>query len=48
MLTFEACKDVKVSGNKIAEDVLGRNVAIKRMDPQEVSVAPGQGIRTAR
>jgi hypothetical protein len=48
MLTFEACKDVKVSGNKVAEDALGKNVATKRMGPAEVIVAPGQGIRIAQ
>ncbi len=44
MLTFEACKDVEVSGNKIADDVLGRNIAISKMDKAEVTVEAGQNI----
>ena len=44
MLTFEGCKAVDVSGNKIADDVLGKNIHIVKMKPSEVAVAPGQGI----
>ena len=44
MLTFEGCKNVEVSGNKIADDVLGKNIRIVKMKPAEVAVAPGQGI----
>ena len=44
MLTFEGCKNVVVSGNKIANDVLGKNIRIVKMNPAEVAVVPGQGI----
>ena len=44
MLTFEACKNVSVSGNKVAADALGKNIATVNMDPAEVTLAPGQGI----
>ena len=44
MLTFEGCKTVAVSGNKIADDVLGKNISIVKMNTSEVIVAPGQGI----
>ena len=44
MLTFEGCKNVNVSGNHIADDVLGKNISTVKMNPAEVAVAPGQGI----
>ena len=44
MLTFEGCKNVAVSGNKIADDVLGKNIRTVKMNPAEVAVAPEQGI----
>ena len=44
MLTFEGCKNVNVSGNHIADDVLGKNISILKMNPAEVTVAPGQGM----
>ena len=44
MLTFEGCRNVVVSGNKVAADVLGKNVAADKMDPAEITIAPGQGI----
>jgi hypothetical protein len=44
MLTFEGCKNVSVSDNRIAAEVLGKNVSIVNMNPAEVTVAPGQGI----
>lgn len=44
MLTFEGCKKVQVSGNRIADDVLGKNISIGKMKPAEVTLAPGQGI----
>jgi len=44
MLTFEACKNVSVSGNKVATDALGKNIATVNMDPAELTLAPGQGI----
>jgi hypothetical protein len=33
---FDACKNVEISGNKIAEDVLGKNILLKRMDTGEL------------
>jgi hypothetical protein len=44
MPTFEGCKNVTVSGNKIAEDVLGKNIHTVKMKPSEVAVIAGQGI----
>jgi len=44
MLTFEGCKNVNVSGNHIADDVLGKNISTVKMKPAEVTVAPGQGM----
>lgn len=44
MLTFEGCKAVDVSGNQIADDVLGKNIRTVKMPAAEVVVAPGQGI----
>ncbi|MEI7910938.1 MAG: hypothetical protein WCK77_14985 [Verrucomicrobiota bacterium] len=44
MLTFEGCKAVEVSGNQLADDVLGKNISTVRMNASEVGVAPGQGI----
>jgi len=44
MLTFEACKDVEVKGNRIADDVLGKNIRTVKMKPSEVTVGPGQAI----
>ena len=44
MLTFESCKDVNVRGNKIANDVPGKNISIVNMDIVDVSVGQGQNI----
>ena len=44
MLTFEGCKDVEVKGNKIADDVLGRNIRTVKMNADEVTVGAGQNI----
>ena len=44
MLTFEGCKNVNVSGNHIAGDVLGKNISTVKMNPAEVDVTPGQGV----
>lgn len=38
MLTFEACRDVNVSGNKIAADVLGQNIELRKMPEQDLVV----------
>lgn len=44
MLPFEACKQVEVSGNKIADDALGKNIALVKMQPSELTLTPGQGM----
>lgn len=43
MLTFEGRKDVEIKGNGIADDVPCRTIAIVKMKPDDVTVAPGQG-----
>ena len=44
MLNFEHCLRVTVAGNQLEGDVLGRDIHIKKMEPTEVTVDPGQGI----
>ena len=44
MLTFEGCMNVQVKGNNIADDVLGKNISIVKMDADEVTVGKGQNI----
>jgi hypothetical protein len=44
LLTFEACKNVEVGDNRIAADVVGRNIALVKMNSDELSLAPGQNI----
>ena len=44
-LTFEGCQDVLVERNRVADDVLGRNIATARMNPAEVTVGEGQNLR---
>jgi len=44
MLSFEYCRGITVSGNRLEGDVLGRDVDIQRMPNSEVTVEPGQGI----
>ncbi len=36
---FDACKNVDISGNKFAEDVLGKNILLKGMDIGELRIA---------
>jgi hypothetical protein len=45
MLTFEACKNVQVTGNRLADDVPVKNIIAEKMDPAEVTVGAGQGTR---
>lgn len=33
---FEACRNVKISGNEIGDDVLGKNILLKRMNAEEL------------
>ncbi|BAX78847.1 hypothetical protein ALGA_0454 [Labilibaculum antarcticum] len=35
---IDACLNVKISGNKIGEDVLGKNIVLKRMNRKEVDL----------
>lgn len=44
MLTFEGCRNVNVVGNRLADDVLGKNISTLRMRRSEVSVTPGQSV----
>jgi hypothetical protein len=44
MLTFEACKRVEISGNRVAREALGRNVAALKMDAADITIAAGQEI----
>jgi len=44
MLSFEYCRDVTVSGNRLEGDVLGRDVHTQHMSSSTVTVEPGQGI----
>ncbi|MCF7975096.1 MAG: hypothetical protein K9N55_14885 [Phycisphaerae bacterium] len=45
MLTFEGCKHVEIQGNDVANDVLGRNISLVKMDAQEVTVEDGQNVQ---
>jgi len=47
MLTFEACKNVEIKGNHIADDVLGKNIDARKMNPKEITIEPGQNIKPA-
>lgn len=42
-LTFENCRGVKVEGNRLEGDVLGRTIALVQTPDSELTVAPGQG-----
>jgi len=44
MLNLEYCRRVKVVGNRLEGDVLGRDVHIEKMKPSEVTVGSDQGI----
>jgi len=44
MLNLEYCRRNKVAGNRLDRNVLGRDIHIKKMEPTEVAVGPGQGI----
>ena len=41
-LTFEACRRVRVDGNRFEGEVLGRNIVLKDMPEAELTVGPGQ------
>lgn len=45
MIQLVACKDVTIAGNKLKGNVLGRDVAIEKMDASEVDVEKGQQIK---
>ena len=42
-LTFEACRRVRVDGNVLEGDVLGRNIVLRDTAAAELEVGPGQG-----
>jgi hypothetical protein len=42
-LTFEYCRRVRVDANRVADEVLGRNIVLKETPAGEVVVTPGQG-----
>ena len=44
MLTFAGCKDVEVKGNKISNNVLGKNIELDRTDISELTVGNDQNI----
>lgn len=44
MLTFEACRQVKVTGNQIGNDVLGKNIRLLQTPGKELLLGKGQGI----
>jgi hypothetical protein len=39
---LDACRRVRVEGNRVNEDVLGRNIVLKDTAASEVSVGPNQ------
>jgi hypothetical protein len=41
-LTFELCRNVRVDGNRLEGDVLGRSIVLDRTPPGELAVGPGQ------
>ncbi len=41
-LTFEVCRNVRVDGNRVDDDVLGRNIVLGGTTPSELRVGPGQ------
>ena len=44
MVNLEYCRRVKVAGNRLEGDVLGRDIHIENMEPSEVTVGPDRGI----
>jgi hypothetical protein len=42
-LTFELCRNVRVEGNRLEGEVLGRNIVLRDTPSAEVVVGPGQG-----
>lgn len=42
-LTFDACRNIEVKGNKFVGDVLGKNIKLFRTDPSEIMLEAGQG-----
>ena len=41
-LTFEACRRVRVDGNRFEGEVLGRNIVLEHTPAAELMVGPGQ------
>ncbi|MCC7377567.1 MAG: right-handed parallel beta-helix repeat-containing protein [Verrucomicrobiales bacterium] len=42
-LTFEACREIRVEGNRFEGEVLGRNIALEQTGAVELQIGPGQG-----
>jgi hypothetical protein len=42
--SFEACKDVEITGNRFKGDILGKNISFEKMDKKEIAVSAGQGL----
>jgi len=42
-LTLEACRGVRIEGNRFEGDVLGKNIALKGTAETDVRIGPGQG-----
>jgi hypothetical protein len=45
MITLEACKKVKITGNRLNGAVLGKNVKLVATSPTELELDEKQGIR---
>ena len=48
MLNFKACKNVTIEGTKLIGDVLGRDVKMEMMEPDQVKLLPGQGLKISQ
>ena len=47
MLNFTACRNVSIEGTRLVGDVLGRDIRLREMDRNELTVAPGQDLKIA-
>ncbi|MDE3249256.1 MAG: right-handed parallel beta-helix repeat-containing protein [Bacteroidota bacterium] len=48
MLTFEACRQIKVTGNQIGKDALGKNIRLLQTPGKELLLGKAQGIVLSR
>lgn len=42
-LALEACRSVRVEGNRFGGEVLGRNLSLRQTPSSEVKIGPDQG-----